>query len=379
MIIVLAIDSFKGCMTSSEAENAAKQGILRALGEADVVTVPISDGGEGLTETFIDILGMAKVSVTVSDPLGRKINASYGYDASKKLAVMEMAAAAGLTLIDEQDRNPMNTSSYGVGEMIADAIHRGVREFIIGIGGSAINDGGTGMLQALGFEFFDSGGRMVKTCGAGLKEIRTIRTANAIKELVECRFSVLCDVNNPLCGDLGCSKVFGPQKGLKENDIKLMDGWLERYSGLVREIFPEADKDFPGAGAAGGLGFAFKSFLNAELIPGMEKMMEISRLEEKIRSADLVVTGEGCLDSQSFMGKVPGAVAGVAKKYGKPVIAFAGMIKEEDMLLDKGIDAMFPIAGNPMSMEEAMKAENAKRNMEMTVEQVFRVVGIKDT
>ena len=379
MKIVLAIDSFKGCMTSSEAENAAKQGILRALGEADVVTVPISDGGEGLTETFIDILGMAKVSVTVSDPLGRKINASYGYDASKKLAVMEMAAAAGLTLIDEQDRNPMNTSSYGVGEMIADAIHRGVREFIIGIGGSAINDGGTGMLQALGFEFFDSGGRMVKTCGAGLKEIRTIRTANAIKELAECRFSVLCDVNNPLCGDLGCSKVFGPQKGLGENAIELMDGWLERYSGLVREIFHEADKDFPGAGAAGGLGFAFKSFLNAELIPGMEKMMEISRLEEKIRSADLVVTGEGCLDSQSFMGKVPGAVAGVAKKYGKPVIAFAGMIKEEDMLLDKGIDAMFPIAGNPMSMEEAMKAENAKRNMEMTVEQVFRVVGIKDT
>ena len=379
MKIVLAIDSFKGCMTSSEAENAAKQGILRALGEADVVTVPISDGGEGLTETFIDILGMAKVSVTVSDPLGRKINASYGYDASKKLAVMEMAAAAGLTLIDEQDRNPMNTSSYGVGEMIADAIHRGVREFIIGIGGSATNDGGTGMLQALGFEFLDSGGRMVKTCGAGLKEIKTIRTANAIKELAECRFSVLCDVNNPLCGDLGCSKVFGPQKGLGENAIELMDGWLWNYSELVRKVFPETDKDFPGAGAAGGLGFALKSFLNAELIPGMEKMMEISGLEEKIRSADLVVTGEGCLDSQSFMGKVPGAVAGAAKKYGKPVIAFAGMIKEEDMLLDKGIDAMFPIAGNPMSMEEAMKAENAKRNMEMTVEQVFRVVGIKDT
>ena len=379
MKIVLAIDSFKGCMTSSEAENAAKQGILRALGEADVVTVPISDGGEGLTETFIDILGMAKVSVTVSDPLGRKINASYGYDASKKLAVMEMAAAAGLTLIDEQDRNPMNTSSYGVGEMIADAIHRGVREFIIGIGGSATNDGGTGMLQALGFEFLDSGGRMVKTCGAGLKEIRTIRTANAIKELAECRFSVLCDVNNPLCGDLGCSKVFGPQKGLGENAIELMDGWLWDYSELVREVFPETDKDFPGAGAAGGLGFAFKSFLNAELIPGMEKMMEISRLEEKIRSADLVVTGEGCLDSQSFMGKVTGAVAGAAKKYGKPVIAFAGMIKDEDMLLDKGIEAMFPIAGNPMSMEEAMKAENAKHNMELTAEQVFRVVGIKDT
>lgn len=379
MKIVLAIDSFKGCMTSSEAENAAKQGILRALGEADVVTVPISDGGEGLTETFIDILGMAKVSVTVLDPLGRKINASYGYDASKKLAVMEMAASAGLTLIDEQDRNPMNTSSYGVGEMIADAIHRGVREFIIGIGGSATNDGGTGMLQALGFEFLDSGGRMVKTCGAGLKEIRTIRTANAIKELAECRFSVLCDVNNPLCGDLGCSKVFGPQKGLGENALELMDGWLWNYSELVRKVFPETDKDFPGAGAAGGLGFAFKSFLNAELIPGMEKMMEISRLEEKIRSADLVVTGEGCLDYQSFMGKVPGAVAGAAKKYGKPVIAFAGKIKDQDAIMGKGIEAMFPIAGNPMSMEEAMKAENAKRNMEMTVEQVFRVVGIKDT
>ena len=377
MKIVFAIDSFKGSLGSVEAGKAAAEGAMRAIPGAECAVRPLADGGEGTVEALAAGMGGELRRVEVSGPLDKPVVATYGIAGST--AIMEMAQASGITLVSAEERNPLLASTYGVGEMIADAIARGCRRFVVGIGGSATNDGGAGMLQALGFRLLDSSGAELPRGGGALANLAKIERGPESEKLAGCEFRIACDVSNPLCGPKGASAVFGPQKGLGENAIELMDGWLWNYSELVRKVFPETDKDFPGAGAAGGLGFAFKSFLNAELIPGMEKMMEITRLEEKIKAADIVVTGEGCLDSQSFMGKVPGAVAGAAKKYGKPVIAFAGMIKEEDMLLDKGIDAMFPIAGNPMSMEEAMKAENAKRNMEMTVEQVFRVVGIKDT
>ncbi len=376
MKVLVAIDSFKGSLTSSEAGEAVKKGILCAIPDADVIVRQVSDGGEGMTGVLMDNLSCKPVNVTVNDPLMRKISTAYAYNADKRLAVMEMAEAAGLTLLDEQERNPLATSTYGVGEMISDAIRRGARDFIIGIGGSATNDGGMGMLQALGFEFLNEEGKAVSPCGEGLKDIKRINVTGALPELKDCHFRIACDVKNPLCGENGCSAVFGPQKGLKGADIKKMDEWLRSFADIAAQIFPEADKDWPGAGAAGGLGFAFRTFLNAELVPGIELVMNAVGLEDEIRSADFIVTGEGCLDAQSLMGKVPGGVAALAKKYDKPVIAFAGMIKEEDRLYGKGIDAMFPITREPMTLSEAMKPETAKKNLAMTAEQVFRAINL---
>ena len=371
MKVVIAIDSFKGSLTSFEAGDAVKAGILRAVNDAEIVIKQVSDGGEGMTGAFMKILGCKPVTVTVSDPLLRKITAVYGYNAEKRLAVMEMAAAAGLTLLKDSERNPLMTSTFGVGEMIADAIRRGAREFIIGIGGSATNDGGMGMLRALGFKFPDTEGNNVRLCGQGLRDIVGMDISEAMPILKECQFRIACDVKNPLCGENGCSAVFGPQKGLKEPYIKKMDQWLASYADIAGRVFHKVNKDYPGSGAAGGLGFAFKTFLNAELVPGFELVMDGTGLEEDIKTADVIVTGEGCLDEQSFMGKVPGGVAAVAKKYGKPVIAFAGKVKDEEKLCGHGIDAMFPITEKTMSLEEAMKPETAKRNLAMTAERVF--------
>lgn len=371
MKALLTLDSFKGSLTSPEAGEAVKKGILRAIHDAEIVVMPISDGGEGMTGAFMDTLGCKPVDVTVNDPLMRKISAVYGYNAEKRLAVMEMAAAAGLTLLDERERNPLVTTSYGAGEMIADAIRRGAREFIVGIGGSATNDGGMGVLQALGVEFLNSEGKPVSSCGESLRDIVSIKCAGVLPELKHCHFRIACDVKNPLCGENGCSAVFGPQKGLREPYICMMDKWLAAYAEIARVVFPKANPNYPGSGAAGGLGFAFRTFLDAELIPGIELVMDVIGLEEEIKSADVVVTGEGCLDAQSMMGKVPGGVAALAKKYGKPVIAFAGMIKDEEKLYGCGIDAMYRVKPDSMTLEEAMKPEIAKRNLAATAERVF--------
>ena len=373
MKVLVSLDSFKGSLTSSEAGFAVKTGILRAIPDANIVVRSISDGGEGMTAAFMDILGCKPVNVNVKGPLFREVNAVYGFNEEKHLAVMEMAAAAGLTLIGMEERNPLKTSTFGMGEMIADAIRRGAREFIIGIGGSATNDGGIGMLGALGYEFVDAEGMSVRPCGEGLKDIAGINIAGVMSELTECHFRIACDVKNPLCGENGCSAVFGPQKGLREPDIELMDTWLGKFADITGQVFLKADKDYPGAGAAGGLGFAFRTFLDAELVPGTDLVIEMTGLEEEIETADVVVTGEGCLDAQSLMGKVVGSVSSVAKKHGKPVIVFAGLIKDEDKLCGKGIDAMFPITREPVDLSEAMKPETAKRNLAMTAEQVFKI------
>lgn len=372
MKILIAIDSFKGCLTSIEAGTAIKEGILRTISDAEIVIKQVSDGGEGMTDVLMDIFDCKPVSVTVSDPLLRKINAVYGFNAEKRLAVMEMAAAAGLPLLEESERNPLRTTTFGVGEMIKDAISRNAREFYIGIGGSATNDGGIGMLQALGFKILDSTGEAVSPCGEGLKNIAHIDASTAMSELKDCHFNIACDVKNPLCGETGCSAVFGPQKGLSESDIKIMDGWLAAYADVAGQIFPESDKDYPGSGAAGGLGFAFMTFLDGKLFPGVDLVMDAQRLEEEIKMADFIVTGEGCLDAQSLMGKITGGIAAVAGKYGKPVIAFAGMIKDEDQLVGHGIAEMYSVTPETMTLTEAMKPEIAKINLATTAEQVFK-------
>jgi glycerate kinase len=285
-----------------------------------------------------------------------------------------MAAAAGITLIGESERNPLHTTTYGVGEMIRDAIGKGCRNFIMGIGGSATNDGGIGMLQALGFKFTDGTGKDVPFGAQGLKELRTLQTEEVLPELAECRFRVACDVNNPLCGENGCSAVFGPQKGATPEMIEEMDRWLASFAELAREIFPKADPSAPGSGAAGGLGFAFRTFTNAVLESGIRIVLEETKLEERIREADLVITGEGRLDAQTVMGKAPVGVAKIAKKYNLPVIAFAGAVTPDAGICNAhGIDAFFPILRRVSTLEEAMEPEAASRNLTDTAEQVMRL------
>ena len=259
--------------------------------------------------------------------------------------------------------------------MILDAISRGCRRFIIGIGGSATNDGGIGMLTALGFEFSDKNGKQVPLGAKGLKDIAVIRTENAVKELKECSFCVACDVKNVLCGKEGCSAVYGPQKGATPEMIGEMDLWLENYARLTKKIIPDSDANAPGAGAAGGMGFAFLAYLNAAMVPGIELVIGETGLERHIKDADLVVTGEGRLDGQSYMGKAPIGVAKLAKKYGKPVIAFSGCVTDDAVLCNEhGIDAFFPILRKPCTLQEAMNKDNAYKNLRDTAFQVFGLI-----
>ncbi len=373
--MVVAIDSFKGSLDTFQAGEAIKDGILKVYENAQVIISPIADGGEGTVRAIITASNGKMTQATVHNPLGDMIQAGYGIIPETKTAVIEMSAAAGITLIDESKRNPLHTTSYGVGEMITDAILKGCRKFVIGIGGSATNDGGIGMLQALGFEFLDKNGNQVVFGAQGVKDIVEIKINNAAKELKECSFFVACDVSNVLCGETGCSAVYGPQKGATPQMIKDMDVWLGIYAQLTEAIIPEADANTPGAGAAGGLGFAFLSYLNATLVSGIDLVIKETGLEKYIKDADIIVTGEGRLDGQTCMGKAPAGVAKLAKKYKKPVIAFSGCVTDDAVVCNEhGIDAFFPILRNPCSLEEAMDCDNAYKNLRDTAEQVFKLI-----
>lgn len=375
MKTVIAIDSFKGSLSTFESGAAVAEGVRTVYPDAEVVISPIADGGEGTVPAIVSATGGEICRAEVTGPLGDGIVAEYGILPESKTAIIEMSAAAGITLVPQEKRNPLYTTTRGVGELMLDAMERGCRHFIMGIGGSATNDGGVGMLSALGFEFLDEYGEPVADGAIGLKAIREIRLDKVDPRLAECEFGVACDVKNPLCGPLGCSSVYGPQKGADERMIADMDDWLSFYAALTRSVIPDADKNFSGVGAAGGLGFALKYYLGAALTSGVELVMEATRLEEHIRDADIVITGEGRLDGQSAMGKAPVGVAKLAKKYGKRVIAFAGAVTEDAVECNKqGIDAFFPIVRRPCSLDEAMDKENAYRNLKNTSEQVFRLI-----
>lgn len=377
MKVVIAIDSFKGSLTSMQAGNAAAGGVRRVFPDADISVRPLADGGEGTVEALVAGMGGCLREVQVTDPCGRPVTAKHGLIADTKTAVMEMSAAAGITLVPRGELDPRTKTTYGVGEMIRDAIAHGCRDFIIGIGGSATNDGGAGMLQALGFGLLNERGKQIPFGAVGLSELARITDENALPELSECRFRIACDVTNPLCGENGCSAVFAPQKGAKPEDIPKMDGWLARFAELTKTVRPAADPNYPGAGAAGGLGFAFLSYTNAVLQSGVELILRETRLEEYIRTADIVITGEGRLDAQTAMGKAPVGVAKLAKKYGKPVLALAGSVtKDAAVLHDYGIDAYFPTVRGACSLEDAMKPETARENLADTVEQVFRAMNV---
>lgn len=389
MKVIIAIDSLKGSLTSMEAGQAIKEGILKAKPDALVSIKPLADGGEGTTDALIDGLGGKRVDLTVTGPMGVPVNCYYGiledtaatdsHSPNSKTAVMEMAQAAGITLVPSMQKNPLVATTYGVGEMILHAIDNGCRSFIIGIGGSATNDGGIGMLKALGYEFLDESGNDVGEGGQALSKIHTIKSNNVNKNISLCNFKIACDVTNPLYGENGATYIYGPQKGVTEDMKETLDQGMAHFALQTAMLFGVNHALTPGAGAAGGLGFAFLSYLNGELTPGIDLILDAVGLEEELLASYndnlIVITGEGRLDHQTAMGKAPVGVARLAKKHGAKVLAFAGAVtKDASSCNDAGIDAFFPIIRSVTTLEEAMNPENARENMIATVEQVFRLL-----
>lgn len=375
MKVVIAIDSLKGSLSSMEAGMAIKDGILAAKPDAEVIVKPLADGGEGTTDALIEGMNGERIDLTVTGPMHTPVDAYYGYLKDTNTAVMEMASTAGITLVPDSEKNPLLATSYGVGEMINDAIQRGCRNFIIGIGGSVTNDGGIGMLKALGVRFLDENGEDAGEGGQALAKIARIDVSGMNPLLKECHIQVACDVNNPLCGKNGSTYVYGPQKGVTEDMKKTLDEAMAHFARVTSETLENDYMNTPGAGAAGGLGYAFLAYTGAALTPGIELILDAVGLEEELSGADVVVTGEGRLDFQTAMGKAPVGVARLAKKYNAKVIAFAGSVTKEATACNKeGIDAFFPILRGVCTLAEAMDPVTARNNMTATVEQVFRLL-----
>ena len=373
MKIVIAIDSFKGSMSSMEAGLAARDGILKAIPEAKVVVKPLADGGEGTTDALIEGLSGEEIRISVKGPYGECVGAHYGRIRETGTAVMEMAEASGITLSDRRD--PMAATTYGVGEMIKDAMDRGCRDFIIGIGGSATNDGGIGMLRALGARFMDADGNDCGEGGAALYRISDIDLSGMDHRLRDCRIRVACDVDNPLCGENGATYIYGPQKGVTDDIKQELDDAMAHFADVSAEKLGKDLRDRSGAGAAGGLGYALLMYLDAELIPGIELIMEAVGLEKELMDADIAITGEGRLDYQTAMGKAPVGVAKLAKKHGLITLAFAGSVTPEAVKCnEEGIDAFFPIVRGVSTLQEAMDNKTAKANMTAAAEQAFRLI-----
>lgn len=376
MKIVVAIDSLKGSLESKEAGNAIKKGILNILPNTDVIVKSLADGGEGTSTALIEQLDAKVVSVEVCGPLEDKVCAEYGIVEKTKTAIMEMASASGIILVGE-DKRPLDTTTYGVGEMIKDAINKGCRDFIIGIGGSATNDGGLGMLSALGYQFLDKNGEEVGITTKDLKNIFEINNDNVIKELKECTFNIACDVNNPLCGTNGATYIYGKQKGVAKNMMPKLDEYMLNYANVTKNYFGFDFINYEGAGAAGGLGFAFLSYLNATLKSGVDLVLDTINMESIIADADFVFTGEGRLDEQTAMGKAPIGIAKIAKKHDVKVIALAGAVSSgATKCNEEGIDAYFPIIQGVCTIDKAMQKDNAINNMVKTTEQIIRLINV---
>ena len=370
MKYLLCVDSFKGSLTSMEAGNAIADGIREADPTSKIEVIPMADGGEGTLCALTEGLHGRYKTVTVTGPLGEPVNARYGI--ADQTAIIEMAEASGLILVKDTP-DVLSATTYGTGELIKDAINEGIRDFLICIGGSATNDGGTGMLEALGARFEDAKGEPVKRGAAGLKDLKSIDLSGLMSELKECRFKVACDVDNPLCGPNGASMVFGPQKGATQELAEQMDEWLQNYAGLTKEMISRTDETQKGSGAAGGMGFALRTFLNAELLPGAEIVMEKTGAIDKIRSADIVITGEGRTDASTLNGKAPMKVAGPAKGYGKRAVIFCGIKGTgADKIEEQGIEVI-EVKTEPQD-KDPMDPETAKKNLRRTAGEVFGLI-----
>jgi len=355
MKIVIAPDSFKGSLSAGEVADNIEIGIRRVLKDADIIKVSMADGGEGTVQSLVDGAGGEVVKLKVKGPLMKGVDSFYGILGDRKTAIIEMAAASGLPLLDKIERNPLKTTTYGTGELVLDAVKRGCRKIILGLGGSATSDGGAGFLAALGVKFKDKDGNIISPVGGELNKLWDIDISSMDSRLKECEFIAACDVDNPLVGEKGASHIFGPQKGADEEMVKLLDANLNHYADVIKTVLGADIKDYPGAGAAGGLGAGILAFLKAELKRGIDIVIELSDLEKKIQGADLIITGEGMTDYQTRFGKAPFGVCKLGNKYNIPVIAISGGLgKDYRSLYQIGFKSIFSIADKPMELEESI-------------------------
>ena len=372
--VVVASDSFKGCLRSDQVADAVESGVLNVYPDCEVVKIPVGDGGEGTMEALLAALSGRKISLQVHDPLGRPVAAEYAL-LNDDSAIIEISRASGLTLLADEERNPCKTSTYGTGQMIADALRRGCRRFWVCIGGSATNDAGTGMLEALGYRFLDAAGNEVKGCGRALNKIFQIDSSAVIPELNEAEFTVACDVDSPLYGPQGAAFVFAPQKGADSAAVAELDRGLRHFADIIRKYTGIDAADFPGAGAAGGLGSAFKTFLNADLKRGADMVLDAIRFDELIAGADLVITGEGKIDAQTMCGKLPSAVALRAAAQDIHVLAICGRSEIAAHSLFPDMLHLFrqicPVTPCGTPMHAALDPELASLNIARTVETVL--------
>lgn len=381
MKIVIAPDSYKESLSASEVAQAIEKGFREIFPDAQYVSVPVADGGEGTVEAMIAATQGTEHSAWVTGPLGEKVNANWGMSGDGKTAFIEMAAASGLALVPPEKRNPLITTSRGTGELILQALESGARNIIIGIGGSATNDGGAGMIQALGAKLCDANGTEIGYGGGSLNSLNAIDISGLDPRLCACKIRVACDVTNPLVGEKGASRIFGPQKGATEALIVELDANLAHYADIIKKSLRVDVREVPGAGAAGGMGAALMAFLGAELKSGIEIVTQALNLEEHIHDCTLVVTGEGRIDSQSIHGKVPVGVASVAKKYHKPVIGIAGSLTRDVAVVHQhGIDAVFSVLSSIGTLEEAFRGAfdniyRASRNIAATLAMGMRSAG----
>ncbi|MFC0187127.1 glycerate kinase [Fictibacillus aquaticus] len=373
MKILLAPDSFKGSLTAKQACDAMEEGIRRAGVDAEIVKVPLADGGEGTVQSLTDATGGTIYEAEVQDPLGRMVTAEYGILGDGVTAVIEMAEASGLVLVEEKLRDPRVTSTYGTGELILAALDRGCRKFILGIGGSATNDGGAGMAQALGIRLLDEEGDELARGGGQLDKLHRVDVSGMRAELKDSTFLVACDVDNPLSGPNGASAVFGPQKGATPEMVEELDRNLAHYADVLKRNLGVDVKDIPGAGAAGGLGAGLQAFLNSCLKSGIDIVLETVEFERFLEGADLVLSGEGQIDYQTVRGKTPFGVAQVGSAAGVPVVLLAGSIGSgAEVLYEHGVQSYFSIVSRPMTVEEAMC--DAFELLADATEQVIRVM-----
>lgn len=375
MRILIAPDSFKESLTAVQVADYMAAGVRQVYPEADIKQVPLSDGGEGLTESLTAALGGVIKHCTVTDPCGNKVQAAYGV-AGDHTVIMEMAQASGLELVPRDKRNPLTATTYGTGELIKAALDEGCRTIIIGIGGSATNDGGAGMAQALGARLLDSSGREISRGGAGLLQLDRIDVAGLDPRLAETEIRVACDVTNPLYGPQGASYIYGPQKGADADMVKILDRALQHWAEVIKRDLGMDVADIPGAGAAGGLGAGLLAFAGGKLQPGLDLVLEVLKMEEILASGmDLVITGEGSINQQSLYGKVPVGLARRAKRYGIPVVAIVGSIGPgAEAVYQHGIDAVISIAPGPITLEESLsRAGELIREAAHTALRLFRI------
>lgn len=377
MNVLIAMDSFKGCASSHELSCAIEKGIKGVYPDAWIRAYEIADGGEGTLEAMVVNGGGEIFTCKVHDPLMNVIEAQYGILGDGTTCVIEMARASGLPLVPKEKRNPLLSTTFGVGELIKEALSKGCRTFIVGIGGSATNDAGVGMLQALGFSFLDKEGKEVGLGGGALGDVVRIDTSNALRALHECTFTIACDVDNPMYGERGAAHIYARQKGASEADVLLLDANVRHFAQVIEKALGKEVAHIEGSGAAGALGGGFLAFLNARLCSGIDIVLDAIDFDAKVKEVDFVITGEGKIDAQSLMGKV---ISGIAKRCVKadvPLIALAGSVEEDAFVShESGVSALFSILHAPMSLEEAMEKETTLKSAEKSAGEIFRLIKV---